>query len=237
MSVSKQISSVYIGAYVYKLGGFVAFAGYPVTIPIWNYDFRYNEDFLGASVQNALNGYERGGVLGFRAQASLDLNNSFPSYSNTIRALLNKLPSQYDRLFFPNSGTGTFTAKSDIDKNVTITNGSTIPNAYTGLILYNKTVENRYRITNYTAGRVATVDGNINAWENGTDEIQVLVPPSYPTIVGVSPDGNEANIEYFNVSSNTFGIQRELTIGIQSINLELRGVLRKETVPDHLRIA
>jgi hypothetical protein len=236
MSVDKQVSSVYIGAYVYKLGGFVAFAGYPVTVPIWNYDFRYNEDFLGASVQNALNGYERGGVLGFRAQASLDLNNSFPSSATIIRSLLNKLPSQYNRLFYPNTGSVSAGTTDVGTKNVVITGGVQIDNTYTGLDLYNSTQDETRRITAYTgSSRVATLDSAIAGWANG-NAIQVLVPPSYPTIVGVSPDADTANIEYFNVTSNTFGIQRELTIGIQSINLELRGVLRKETVPDHLRI-
>ena len=177
-------------------------------------------------------------MLGFRAQASLDLNNSFPSYSNTIRALLNKLPSQYDRLFYPNSGTVLSGTTSVSNKTVVITSGVQVNNTYTGLNLYNLDTDETRRITNYVGStRVATLAGeNLTGWGSG-DEIQVLVPPSYPTIVGVSPDANEANIEYFNVSSNTFGIQRELTIGIQSINLELRGVLRKETVPDHLRIA
>jgi hypothetical protein len=237
MATSKQVFQNRIGVYVYKLGVYIQFEGYPKTIDSWNLDIEYLPDFLGDTVQQALTGYERGGTMGWRAVANLQLNSTTKTEAEIILKLFNVMQSQYHRLFFPESGTTTFSAKSDVSKTVTITNGSTTANAYTGLDLYNITKDDRYRITNYTAGRVATVDGDINLWAIDSDTIQVTVPPSYPTIIGLSPDTSDNNIEYFNIESgSTFGIQRQLTIGTQSINIQLRGVERKQNIPDNVRI-
>jgi hypothetical protein len=236
MATGKQIFQVSIGAYVYKLGGYVAFTGQPNNIDCWNIDIVYEPDFLGDVSQQALTGYERGGTMGWRAVANVDLNNSRPAEATKILTLLNSMQSQFNRLFYPATGNVSAGSTSTIDKTVLVTDGSTNAQAYTGLNLYNATRDETRRITNYTSGRVATLNDAITSWEAG-DSIRVIVPPAYPTIIGLSPDTNANNIEYFNIQGgSSFGINRELTIGTQSINIQLRGVERKQTIPDAVRI-
>ena len=236
MATSKQILQVRIGAYVYKLGGYVAFTGQPNDIDCWNIDISYEPDFLGDVSQKALTGYERGGTMGWRAIANVDLNNTRPAQATKILTLLNLMQSQFNRLFYPATGNVSAGSTSTIDKTVLVTDGSTNAQAYTGLNLYNATRDETSRITNYTSGRVATLNDAITSWEAG-DSIRVIVPPEYPTIIGLSPDTNANNIEYFNIQGgSSFGINRELTIGTQSINIQLRGVERKQTIPDNVRI-
>lgn len=235
MATSKQVFQVRIGAYVYKLGGYIAFEGFPKTIDCWNLDIQYQPDFLGESVQQALTGYERGGTMGWRAIANVDLDNTSPSESTKILSLLNVMQSQYNRLFYPETGNvlaGTVGAST-----VVITDGVQVNNTYTGLDVYNITRQQTRRITNYVGStRVATLDSSIPSWVAG-DQIQIYAPPAYPTIIGLSPDGSDNNIEYFNIEGGSnFGIQRQLTIGTQSINIQLRGVERKQTIPDNVRI-
>jgi hypothetical protein len=238
MATSKQITQVKIGAYVYKLGGYVAFTGQPDDINCWNIDIIYEPDFLGDTVQQALTGYERGGTMGWRAIANVDLNNSTPAEATKIRTLLNLMQSQYDRQFYPATGNVNLGAISLINNTVVITDGSTNAQAYTGLNLYNATRDETRRITNYTSGRVATLQGDISSWSSSpADSIRVIVPPEYPTIIGLSPDTNGSNLEYYNIQGGSnFGINRELTIGTQSISIGLRGVERKQTIPDNVRI-
>jgi hypothetical protein len=230
---------------VYKLGGYVAFTGQPNDIDCWNIDISYEPDFLGDVSQKALTGYERGGTMGWRAIANVDLNNTRPAEATKIRTVLNLMQSQFNRLFYPASGSVPAGSISQEDKTITITGTdvSSSNNSYTGLVLYNVTRQESRRITNYVgSSKVATVSGEIDSWlgsgdSGGPDQIQVYVPPEYPTIIGLSPDTNANNIEYFNIQGgSSFGINRELTIGTQSINIQLRGVERKQTIPDNVRI-
>jgi hypothetical protein len=237
MATSKQIFKVKIGAYVYKLGAYIPFTGFPKEIECWNLDMEYQPDFLGDSVQQALTGYERGGTMGWRAIANVDLDNTSASESTKILSLLNVMQSQYNRLFYPETGSVAAGTVSALNSTVVITGGVQVNNTYTGLDVYNITRQQTRRITNYVgSSRVATVDGSISSWVAG-DQIQVYAPPAYATIIGLSPDGNNANIEYFNIEGGSnFGIQRQLTIGTQSINIQLRGVQRKQNIPDNVRI-
>jgi hypothetical protein len=234
MATSKQIQQVRIGAYVFKLGGYVPFAGFPINIDSWNVNINYTPDFLGDALQQALTGYERGGTMGWRAIANIDLNNTRPAQATEILKLLNVMQSQFNRQFYPQ--TGTVNAGTASSSTVVITNGVQINNHYTGLILFNTAENEGYKITDYVGStRVATLNGNTSTWSG--DPIQVLVPPAYPTIIGLAPDTNDNNIEFYNIESgSTFGIQRELTIGTQSISFQLRGVQRKQIIPDNVRI-
>jgi hypothetical protein len=234
MATGKQILQVRIGAYVFKLGGYVPFAGFPVNIDCWNIDINYTPDFLGDAIQQALTGYERGGTMGWRAIANIELNNTTSAQATEILKLLNVMQSQFNRQFYPQ--TGTVSAGTVTSSTVVITNGVQINNHYTGLILFNTAENEGYKITDYVGStRVATVDGNTTTWSG--DPIQVLVPPAYPTIIGLAPDTNDNNIEFYNIESGTtFGIQRELTVGLQSIGFQLRGVQRKQIIPDNVRI-
>jgi hypothetical protein len=124
------------------------------------------------------------------------------------------------------------------NRTVVITGGVQTDNYYTGLDVYNITQGETRRIIDYIgADRRAFLDDSITGWQSGIDLIQVYVPPAYPTIIGLSPDTNSSNLEYYNIQGGSlFGITREFTVGTQSINIQLRGVERKQTIPDNVRI-
>ena len=238
MATSKQVYQVKIGAYVYKLGGYLPYTGQPADIDCWNIDISYEPDFLGDVSQQALTGYERGGTMGWRAIANVDLNNTRPAEATKILTLLNLMQSQFNRLFYPASGSVVAGTVSLENRTVVITGGVQTDNYYTGLDVYNITQGETRRIIDYIgADRRAFLDDSITGWQSGIDLIQVYVPPAYPTIIGLSPDTNGSNLEYYNIQGgSSFGITREFTVGTQSINIQLRGVERKQTIPDNVRI-
>jgi hypothetical protein len=239
MATSKQVYQVKIGAYVYKLGGYLPYTGQPADIDCWNIDISYEPDFLGDVSQQALTGYERGGTMGWRAIANVDLNNTRPAEATKILTLLNLMQSQFNRLFYPDAASVSVVAGtvSLENRTVVITGGVQTDNYYTGLDVYNITRAQTRRVIDYVGStRVATLDDEIASWDED-DDIQVYVPPAYPTIIGLSPDTNGSNLEYYNIQGgSSFGITREFTVGTQSINIQLRGVERKQTIPDNVRI-
>jgi hypothetical protein len=78
-----------------------------------------------------------------------------------------------------------------------------------------------------TATSITTL-APLGSW-NATSQ-KVIAKPSHPTIIGVSFTDNSSNIEYYNISNNTFGIERELTVGNQIIQLNLTGVFALATI-------
>lgn len=220
----KQVSQTNIGLYIYN-GAYRAFAGYPKSFKVWNINHIYNSDFLSSPTTIALSGRARGNPSGARASCQINLNNSLSTGATAIRTLLNKCWNQFDRQFYPETGDSGISGATTTT--FTLTGGVATANYYLGLSVHNVT-KNQWRvITGYTSARVVTVP--TMAWEN-TDKVIVYARPNFPTIVGVSPSASEA-IEYYNLVSGRFGIERELTVGNQIIQLSLEGVERG-LIPD-----
>ena len=220
----KQISQTNIGLYVYN-GEYRAFAGYPKVFKVWNINHIYNADFLSSPVTTALSGRARGNPSGWRASCRINLNNSLASDAQEIRTLLNRTSNQFDRQFYPETGTTTI---SSVTSTSFVISGAVPTNDYyKGLSVYNVT-RNQWRvILTYNVSRVATTTSQ--QWSNG-DNVIVFARPNFSTIIGVSPSTGSA-IEYYNLNSGQFGIERELTVGNQIIQLNLEGVERKD-IPD-----
>jgi len=237
MATAKQTQSIFMGAFI-RTGGtpkpfVVGTTPYPISFDVWNINIDEQADYLGSANTQTISGFERGNPMGYRTYADIDLNNSQPTASNSIRTLLNLFSSQYNREFFAT----TITAVSS--PNVTIVNGVATLNYYNGLIVRNTSVSNQTRrIVSYASNGVALLDSPFTGWTNGNN-IVIEVPPSIPTIMGITADSTSqttANLLYFNLDNSVFGITRELTVGSQVITISLRGIDRKISIADNLRI-
>jgi hypothetical protein len=228
MSTSKQVSTVKMGVYIYN-GGYRAFSGYPVSLPVWNVNFQDKADFLTSPVTRSLNGFERGNPMGWRTKVDVFLDNSTSTNSSTIRALMSLMSSQYARTFFT---TEVGTVAGDT---IVIADGVQTDDYYNGLIAVNDTLTESIRITDYDgASRVATL-ASTPAWVAGND-MRVVARSNYPTVLGVSLDDTDANVVYCNLLDGSYGIERQLTVGKQVIQLSLTEVERKQNIDDKLRI-
>jgi hypothetical protein len=242
MASAKQNSTIWMGAYILTGGTYKPFYGYPIEFNVWNIDIKEQADFLGSANTQTLSGFERGNPMGFRTYANLDLDNSYPSDSSKILTLLNLLPSQYTRIFAnKKQSDGTNLVTTSVLTSTTFTSaglGSLGNDYYNGLLVYNSTKNQTVPIVDYTSSTVTvTIAGDISSWTSGGgDSIQILVPPSIPTLIGLTADSTNENMMYFNVDSSIFGISRELTIGNQVISMNLRGITRKSFMADNVRI-
>lgn len=235
MSTSKQVSTVKIGVYIYN-GGYRAFSGYPVSLPVWNVNFQDKADFLTSPVTRSLNGFERGNPMGWRTKVDVFLDNSTSTHSSTIRALMSLMSSQYARTFFTTT-VGTVTGNT-----IVITNGVQTNDFYNGLIAVNDTLGQSIQIVSYVgSSRVATL-ASTPSWVAGNN-MRVVARSNYPTVLGVSVDNTPVtpgvppdNMVYCNLLDGSFGIERQLTVGKQVIQLSLTEVERKQNIDDKLRI-
>lgn len=233
MSTSKQVSSVKIGAFIYN-GAYRAFSGYPISLPIWNVNYEDKADFLTNPVTRSLNGFERGNPMGWRTEVTVSLDNSTTTHTTTIRALLSLMSSQYARTFLPTFSLGTVNVAN---KTIIITGGSTVADFYNGLIAVNDTLNQSIRIVDYAVtSTLATLATAPTDWVAGND-IRIVARSNYPTILGIAPDDDPDKIIFCNLLDSTFGIERQLTVGNQVIQMSLTEVERKKDINDELRIS
>jgi hypothetical protein len=242
MSTAKQVTSCAIRLFIYN--GFRdtngnrlyrAYSAGAIQYNIWNMQFEYIAEFLGSASQRTLSGYERGGVLGYRPKCSINLNNSLPSDTTKIRELLSNLSSwtNSDRTF--QSAVNVAVSANGSNQITLGATGVAIADFYTGLEVINQTTFERRVVTGYTAGKVLTMSSSIpTSWAG--QNVRFRVPPNIPTIIGLSPDSNEANIVYFNLDGSILGMQREFTINSSVIQMSLKGVDVVPIIPTSAQI-
>jgi len=229
---NRQELNVKIGAYIYN-GGYRAFEGYPVSLEVWNVDARAEMEFMdGQAVTQALDGFEYSNLEGYRLLVSMDVNNINDSTDQaTWKTLFNLLPSQFDRTFWTTTanGAGTGTASLVLQSDAPTTN-----DYYNGAVVTDL-AGGEVVITDYDgASRTATL-ASAKTWLNGAT-ITIKVRPNFATLLGVAVNDESADINYYAVEGNVFGILREFTIGRQQISIRLRSVERQATVPESFNI-
>ena len=242
MPVDKQIDSTKIGVYFYN-GSYRAFHT-PVnssntnliTIPLWDAVFDDELEFVGSPVTTSLTGYERANPSGYRARVSLTLNNSSPADSQKIRQLMERLSNQFNRTVLQSGATGMDTTSIVITNGVGGSSDPTLTDYYKGLVIVNDdTPANQALVTAYNeATQTLTVSEPIKTSSSGN--VSLVARPNLPSVVGVSADGTDGNIIYCNLVGGTFGIRRELTVGLQNINMELTEIERTRLISDKYRI-
>ena len=228
----KQVSQIRMGAYIYNgapldMTKFRAFQTYPKSYKVWNVRYEYTPDFLGGAVQDTLSGYQRGNPLGHRLKCDINLNNALPADTEAIRELLNRTASRFDRGFWTIGSTTTTGAST-----LTFSNTGLPADYFKALTIEDGSGAQRL-ILSSTATSITTVTP-LGTWNNANN--LVVVKPSHPTIIGVSFDNTDGNIQYFNIQSDSLGINRELTVGNQIIQLSLSGVFAEATMNSNIVI-
>ena len=253
--MAKQQSQIQMGAYFqngrrYNNPGegyaneFTPFDGYPTSFDVWNVNYKADKEFLTSPTSKALSGYERGNPGGFRLQIDIALRNTTNAQTSNIKSLLDLVPSQYERFVVATNINGTPTHNTVTNVSV-ITLGDNIvnnQNAYQGAYVRNiDQNDTTFRCTRFSVGggnpQRFDLRGNVDAsaWTSA-DTLNVVLYPDKPTVIGVSVDNTTSNIIYCNLISSSLGIERELTIGNQIINMSLRSVDRFQTIPSYLAI-
>ena len=239
MGVPKQIQSTRIGVYFYN-GAYRAFHTetnstntYPVEIPLWDAVFDDELEFVGQPVTRSLTGFERANPSGYRASISLALNNSSPADSDTIRQLMQRLSNQFNRTVLQTTGSSSNTTAIVISHGV---QGASDDDYYKGLVAVlasDPTVQSLVTAYNRTS-QTLTVSEPMGTLSSAP--ILLVARPNLPSVVGVSASSNVGDIIFCNLVGGTFGIRRELTIGLQNINMELTEIERTELISDKYRI-
>lgn len=221
---TKQQSEIQIGAYFFN-GAYRPFPGYPKSFRVWNVEYDAELEFRSSPTNRALSGFERGNVSGHRLNVSVNLRNTSPTQSEELRLLFNLVSSQFPRKLadVTLSSTSATSATFDAGKEA-------VAGYYNGVYVVQG--NNRARVADYTSGRVATLVGD--ELQDGGAELFVF--PDKPTIIGASTDNNTANIIYCNPIDTGLSLLRELTIGTQSVRLELRSVERTKDIPSQIVI-
>ena len=254
--MAKQQSQIQMGAYFQNgrrynnpaegyTDEFTPFDGYPTSFDVWNVNYKADKEFLTSPASKSLSGYERGNPGGFRLQIDIALRNTTNAQTSNIKSLLDLVPSQYERFVVATNINGSpsynVTANvADIPLGIEIVNNS---NSYQGAYVRNiDQNDTTFRCTRYFTSGVSNpqtmrVQGNVNAvsWADG-NSLNIVLYPDKPTVIGVSVDNTTSNIIYCNLISSSLGIERELTIGNQIINMSLRSVDRFQTIPSYLAI-
>jgi hypothetical protein len=236
MPQSKQNTQVAIRLYAYN-GGFRAFEQVAIAYDVWNAQFMFEADYQDSPTVQSLTGFERGGIQGYRAMCSIDLKATYGTNATKVRQLLN---------WMSETGVGSrrmlTTTFSYVDDNIIVLTEA--PNAlandfYKGFEVNQGDTE-KYIITAYNGTtKQATLSGDPTFAEEtgGTpNDINVRVPNSMNVIARISPTTDIGDGEYYNLVDSVYGVQRELTIGSQIISLNFRGVERKDSISDTVRI-
>jgi hypothetical protein len=232
---TKQEANVKIGVYLYN-GGYRPFTGYPISLECWNLSARPDLEFMGGKdVAQALDGFEYGNGEGYRLIVSATVDNLYSlSEKTSWRSIFELLAGSYDKTFgtVVTSGTG-----SSITSLVLSGAASATNDYYNGLeISAGLSAGNGVIITDYDgATKTATLSGNAS-WSNGVT-LTLTAQPNLQRFIGLSLTGEDADILYYNVSGNLFGMVREFTINKQLINIGLRSVTRYSTIPDSFIIS
>jgi len=250
--MSVQQESVYMGAYF--LNGrrknnpssnayqeWTPIDGYPLSFDIWSVSYKAVREYISTPLTTALMGYERGNTSGIRLRASISLRNTNSAQSEALRQLIGLMSSQYDRTIVQAQITNIVSSnatQSLFDTNLTATYPNTISNAYQGAFVQDN--NGSFLCTRYSQNATIkqfTVNGNVvdAGWTTGTN-INVYLPPSVPTVIGLSTDETESNMHFYNPVGSTFGIERELTIGNQIISFDLKSVDRFQYAPTNLKL-
>jgi hypothetical protein len=241
MGVAKQVDTVKMGAFYFN-GAYRAFHTAPnnsntnlISFPVWEAQYEENLEFLNDAVTRGLTGKERGNPSGYRATVDIFLDNSYPSDSSNIRALLEKFANQFDRTVLQTTGTSFNTTTNTVVLSSGVGSGN--DDYYKNLILIdNDNPSNQGLITGYLSGsRIVTVQPNtiLSDWSSN---LLVVAKPNIPTVLGVSTDNDSNNVIFCNLIDGKFGFRRELTVNLQTIRISGREIDRTRLISDKYRV-
>jgi hypothetical protein len=225
----RQEQTVKIGAYIYN-GGYRAFSGYPVEIELWNVDAKANIEFTnGKAVTSALDGFEYSNQEGYRLTVNADVNNLYGITDQGVwRSLFQLFAGEYDKTFATvvTNGTGASSATLILSNAA-----SDVDDFYNGMFISAGLSGGIGIVQDYVgASRTATLT-QLCSWSSGVS-LTMTAQPNLQRVIGLSITNETADIIYYNLNGNAFGLLREFTMGKSVINFSLRSVERYSTIPD-----
>jgi hypothetical protein len=218
--------------------GYFAFEGSATSdylFKAWNLTAEWTPEYYGGQVDQALSGRLRSNFRGYRLKLTLQLDNS--TEADKIRTFFNLMSAGYDRTFYSVVTSGSAGSPST---SLTLSSAAPAVSGYfTGLLLSGLTGGDTL-ITNYTAGRVATISP-ARTW-NGGVTITAKVQPNFSTLVlfdieGTSSTYTDTDLIPCVVLANNYGVSRQSTIQQQRVGIELQSVELYKEIPDSYRIA
>lgn len=217
---------------------FTPFNGYPASYDVWNVNYRAEKEYLTSATTRSLTAYERSNPSGYRIKIDISLRNTTSSQSAAIEDLLSLTSSQYRRTVVETTLSSSPVTGSSIDLNLGATSPNTTDNVYQGAYIYNasNTSSNVYRISSYVGSTTTAVAPETIVGYGTGDVVNVSLYRNKPTLIGVSVDNTTSNIVFCNFVEGSFGIERELTIGNQIINMQLTSVDWYNEIPSYLNI-
>ena len=250
--MAKQQQQIQMGAYFLngrkynntaesRINDYTPFDGYPLSYDIWNVNYTAEKEFLTSATSKSLTGFERGNPGGHRIKIDIALRNTTSTQTSAIKSLLDLVPSQYERYVVATNITSTPTYNSGTNTSEVLLGSNIVntSNAYQGAYVVNVDQnDTTFRCTRFSVSpQKFNLQGNVlaDSWAD-TNNLNVVLKPDKPTVVGVSVDNTTGNIIYCNLISSSLGINRELTVGNQIINMSLRSVERYQTIPSALAI-
>jgi len=229
--------------------------------PIWTINYRPELEFVNDSAIRALSGYQRAGISGQRVNVNIALRGGHPAEYERLRKLVSSLSSQADRKAFDITVSDVKTGDQEITIATASKGGSFYPLALTPFSVtdgitncYIRNLStNQTRLAtsfNATSKVVGLTGQSIGTWTTGhTYEIVLL--RSQPTVVGIAtvPNLLPANTLYnsgeeswkngfiwCNLTSSSYDLNRELTVGTQVVSLQFQSVERFNEIPAYATV-
>jgi hypothetical protein len=242
MGVAKQVDTVKMGAFYFN-GAYRAFHTAPnnsntnlISFPVWEAQYEENLEFLNDAVTRGLTGKERGNPSGYRATVDIFLDNSYPSDSSNIRALLEKFANQFDRTVLQTNTVSKTNTTIKLEHGV---GGVENSNYYNNLVVFDDdTPANQALVESYSSATKEVVvkllsGANVSSWSSN---VSLIARPNIPTVLGVSTDNDSNNVIFCNLIDGKFGFRRELTVNLQTIRISGREIDRTRLISDKYRV-
>lgn len=242
MSIAKQIQFVnLIPAYNNGVANF-PFEGSISTdfkFKAWNVDVSWVMEYYGSPVDEALSGYKRSNVRGYRMKATLSLDNS--TENSKIRTLLNYFSAGFRRKAWQLLSAGFIQNSSTI----LLSGGSgfpTIVDFFNGLYMYVSVSISgtSYRVVDYDGAGTLTFSTAVSVPSSSI--LSMAVGIEMPTIMlfditGSATTYNDVDLVPCNVTNLAFLLNRQSTIHTQPMTIELESINLYQQIPDDYRIA
>jgi hypothetical protein len=243
MSIAKQIYFVnLIPAYNNGVANFPfeGSVGTDFKFKAWNVNVSWVMEYYGSTVDEALSGFKRSNVRGYRMKASLTLDNS--TENSRIRTLLNYFSAGFRRKAWQLLSSAVLQNSSTI----ALASGSGFPSTndfFNGLYMYvSSTLSGTaYRILDYD-GSTGQLQLGSSASVPASSILSIAVGIEMPTIMlfditGSATTSTDVDLVPCNVTNLSFLLNRQSTIHTQPMTIELESINLYQQIPDDYRIA
>ena len=241
MSIARQVQFVnMIPAYNNGVANFPfeGSIGSDFKFKAWNVQTSWTMEYYGSKSDEALSGFRRSNVRGYRMNVTLTLDNS--TENSKIRDLINKMSAGFARKVWQASSpsysqtsstiqleAGTYPAVADYFNNLL---------AYVGTTL----TGTAFRVIDFTSGGLLTLATTMTI--GAFTPISFGLSTAFPSIVlfdihGSATTYNDPDLVPCNIANIDWLLSRNWTINTQPISIQLESINLYQEIPDDYRFA